>query len=756
MTIQQDGAAAVAAFTQLVADMVATAVPGPAGAAGATGPAGPQGATGAAGPQGATGAAGQQGPAGPTGPQGPAGAQGATGPQGVAGPKGDTGATGPQGPAATTAPVPVVDSAGNSWSFGTINGAGPDYLLLKNGATYPGAGVAFVIYAGNAYMMNSGSVWFLMSTYATVSAPPSATATLIVPGWSTPLPFDVPPVVAPPQSAPDPVPLPAAQPGVFYVRNNPSTYTGPIPTGSDTADGQTIPWATVNRANAAPAGSTVYFWGGETFDVSPGGFAYLSPDTTFNSFGTGKATIQANNSNPALWLSSGAKLLSMKVRGDGNSLVGVSASGVQDWVIAGCEIGGFVSNDSTKASANVQLNGDVSGGMIGDPSIDARPAFGNQPPSNIIGGDSQTSRDDNGVQCLLCTTQPGRPLRIIGNDIGNMGGGFAFPTGLANGQIGFGIHAVVFGSDIYSHGPTPFTFDPVTANPTNFTYLSQGNYIHHIGWNVRTCGGPSGEEGEGDRMWSRRNEYAFIGPIPYPGEGCDWYTRDWDIGCTNCLGEESYSHDGCGPGPGNFTGGTNWGPVVERNNLTVNCGQFAEGSVAIQGKGNAGSGAYHYSNTTIGPSTSDFASILLDVSGNSQNHVLVASSIFQAGQGAIVYSTDIPANALVSNNAYNGGNFYTWGSVRYPDFASWKAAGGDQNGLNADPQFVGGTGPQAYKLAASSPCRGAGMTAAALAAASPFPLPKTDIFGNPYNPLNMGCASGDPPGTVLGPEVLIT
>jgi hypothetical protein len=82
---------------------------------------------------------------------------------------------------ALAAPTTLTDSSGNVWGFGAIYGAGPDYLLTKNGASYGGAGIEFALSGGVAYMLNSTGTWYNILTYAVVSAPTNITATVMAP-----------------------------------------------------------------------------------------------------------------------------------------------------------------------------------------------------------------------------------------------------------------------------------------------------------------------------------------------------------------------------------------------------------------------------------------------------------------------------------------------------------------------------------------------------------------------------------------------
>lgn len=108
MTIQQDKAALDAAFAQYTADLMAAAVPGPAGATGAKGD------------------------------------------------KGDTGATGPQGPPGPAAtPTTLTNASGAIWSFGALHPDQVDTMILKNGVSYQGG--------GGVEMALSGGVMYALS-----------------------------------------------------------------------------------------------------------------------------------------------------------------------------------------------------------------------------------------------------------------------------------------------------------------------------------------------------------------------------------------------------------------------------------------------------------------------------------------------------------------------------------------------------------------------------------------------------------------
>jgi Collagen triple helix repeat (20 copies) len=698
MTEATDLAALTAAFQQYLSDVVTAAViPGP------TGPAGPQGL------QGATGATGAQGPAGAAGAVGATGATGATGPagpQGATGPAGPQGATGPAG--ASAAATNVTDAAGNIWSFGILTADGSNFFIEKNAAAWPagspGWAVLLAISGGSVFAQQSDGTWF-----QSTSGPPSAS------WWWVPIPGNVAPpnitqtalAPAPYANVPAPTPLPAVQARVYFVRGK---------DGNDTADGQTTPWKTIARANQAPAGSAIYFWGGDTFWCPQGGSLVAGAGTTLGAFGTGPAVILANGSGGAgaVVLGANANLLpGLMIQGDdGASVFGVIVQG--DHASVGASVSGFYFPNPTAPTqfgCNILVNGNFS-------TIDGGSA------GFVNGGSTPSAPDQVGI-----FYNPSYGHRLTNGVVQNIGGHPNNPT-----QTGFPIH-----TNGISDGtaPTPLTFG-ADGEPNNALIDIGGNLVFQdCGWNITNSdgGGPSAEEGSGDRQYAHDLLVLRIRPNPATFQGgTDFDATDSDIGATNCLWRRVTAIGNWG-GMITFGGGAQWGPCTYQYCLGIDNGLGTFGNVVLQAEGAVGQ--HNLLNCTFIQTTGGSGPI-----GSNQNFRLQNASGLSGVVANCAFYTEspwymalidqTPSSSLVfTNNGWAGASagYNVAGNVvsTLPSFLA-------TNALTSDPQFVGPLGslsPAAYVLGASSPYRGAGINLGA--APYSFNLGATDGPGNAVN-----------------------
>ena len=655
---------------------------------------------------------------GPTGPQGATGAAGATGAQGPPGATGPQGATGPSGTSGVG--TNVTDAAGNIWSFGILGPDGVNFTILENGIGWPAAGpgqaVLLAISGGSVFVQQSNGAWF-----QSTSGPPAAS------WWWMAVPGNVAPpnitqtAIAPVPYAnvPAPTPLPAVQAGVYYVRGK---------DGNDTADGQTTPWKTIARANQAPAGSTIYFWGGDTFWCPSGGSLVAGAGTTLGAFGTGKATVLANGDGGtgSVLLGANANVLpGLLVKGDGISAWGVIAQG--DHASVGCDISGFFYPGATQPAqigGNLLVNGNFC-------TIDGGAAGFN------IGGTDPTSPDDNGI--IFGYGSYGHKVRngtlkFVGGQNGN-------PT-----QTGFGYHSIA-------------TFQPGYPG-LQFTNGVPNNALLEIGPNVtiHDCGGniwngnagstSGGEDGSGQGVWV--HDCVIYNQGPTPANQTRWIGFDGvgidlgDSGQQDALIERCVIFGCWGGGVITYAAPGLWGPATMRYCLLVNNGLGPEeGNLFLQGNGNPGTQRC-YNNTIIQnvggnqlPGTiTNVGLFTMDKSdGGLWNNAIVTLAPYFAlsvvdQPGAVGPGFEIDHNGWWGVGAglnMGGGNVYQ-------SIAEWAAAipWADQNALTSDPQFVGvvgSTNPADYALKPGSPYRKAGKDLSAL-----FDIGSTDLGGNPVKP----------------------
>lgn len=508
--------------------------------------------------------------------------------------------------------------------------------------------------------------------------------------------------------------------GVFYAR---------LADGELTGDGQTVPFKTLAQANALPAGSTIYLWGGDAF-LCPGGavpFA-LGVGSTLGAFGTGQAFVQANSSggNGAVTLASNATILpGIKVLGDGGATVtGVFVHG--DNTAVGCDIAGFFlpgATQPTQFGMNLRVDGNfctIDGGSNG---------FN-------IGGTDPTSPDDNGI--LFNYSSHGHKVRngtlkFVGGQNGN-------PT-----QTGFGFHSI--GTFQTGYPGLQFT----NGVPNNaLLEIGPNVVIHDCGGNISNGGAGStsaGEIGSGEGAWVHDCVIYSQGPVPaiqsqwvgYDGVGIDL----GDSGQQDSLIERCVIFGCWGGGVITYGASPPWGPATMRYCLLVNNGLGpTEGNLFLQGNGNPGTQRC-YNNTLIQVTGGGSAGTITNVGlfemeasdGGFWNNAVVTLAPYFALSVVNQPGASGPGFAIDHNGWFGvGAGLNMGGGNEYQSVVAWAAAlpWADQNALTSDPQFVGTAGSNVasdYELKAGSPYRGAGTDLSAL-----FDIGSTDLLGNPVIP----------------------
>jgi hypothetical protein len=497
-------------------------------------------------------------------------------------------------------------------------------------------------------------------------------------------------------------PLPSVQAGVYYVRSD----------GSLTADGQTRAFLTLDQANAVPAGSIVFLWGGETFLCPAGGSLTGGAGTTFGPFGVGVAAIKANGSGGiAAVVLNGAKVLpGISVVGDGGgTFFGVEITTGPGAAFKG-SVGGFykpiLSGNTDIGGADLLLNGCASPDLAGA----------------VIGGTTPDSPDDNGIFTLYATG------KIGGFTVQNIGGNPVSPQ-----QTGFGIHV-----NYSFNGPNYTAVPLVFANgvPTNASLEIHDFIIHDCGWNLTNTsgGGNSGVElGVGGGVYLRDFKIYNVRPNPATFQGgSDFTPLDLgDSGAQYNFAERGIVWD-CYGGLEDYNGGGAWGPSTGRYILSINCGFGATGSLVLSDNFNGGT--HNFYNCTfvqvIGAGQFGSAQNLRLYQMKNANGIL-ANCAFVTLYPYYAALTDTPIGAgfTITNNGFfgAGAGFNIQGTV-----TGYVPAVLATNALTSDPMFVGTAGSYVstdYDLKPGSPYRGAGKDMSTL-----FDVGTTDLGGNPVKP----------------------
>jgi hypothetical protein len=464
-----------------------------------------------------------------------------------------------------------------------------------------------------------------------------------------------------------------------------------------------VPLKTIAQAMALPSGSTIRFWGGDTF-LCTSGASFVPPSaSTIGAFGTGQAFIQSNNCEVAVAPVYGTAFLpGIKVINDGSSWCGIGTNG--PFVTIGCDVSGF-GYDVVTNNHDVTIDGGTGS-------------------RSRIGGTTPTSTDGTGVFC-----NPGSyNIKIRNTELAFFGGSNSNPT-----QTGFGWHL----SGIGDGNPViPLAFTNGVPNNA-LCEIGPNVVIHDCGGNISNGGGGSnsgGENGAGSRIWG--HDILVYNIMPAPGfTGWDMDGVDLgDDGAQHVLFERVVAFN-CGGGALlTYDGGGAWGPVTIRYSLFVNSGLLDIGNFAFQGNHFAGA-QYGYNNT-----------IVQVVGGNAQANVrlyylenssglFANNAVVTVGYDALLADVIPGAGFIMTHNGFFGGAGFSWGGPTY-DFAEWvNQPNADASALSSDPMFVGTAGsavPSDYALQAGSPYRKAGVDLSA--APYNFDLGTTDLGGNPIKP----------------------
>ena len=495
-------------------------------------------------------------------------------------------------------------------------------------------------------------------------------------------------------------------------------------TGNDSNSGTSpsSPWQTINKVNTSvfPEGAIVNFAAGQTFTgclvANPTNVPNSSASNpfTFQSYGTGIATIQSNctgASSSAITgdTVNGFTVDGLKIVNGSQTLNGVllenqhHASPVQNMVVKNSEITGFAPVSGSPNGGEIWILGYAMNGNKG-------PLNNIQILNNRLHGATPTSPDGAGV------------------------GGYGYGQNISN--------VLVQGNVVYNLGM------PASANGAGIlaggwsSGTIQHNQVHDIGANATSCGGTAGiETYNSSSVTIAYNEVFNVQPSPAYTKGCDWDGIDLDGGTTNSTVQYNYTHHNAGAGYLGYDGnpsGTTWGPNTYRYNISENDDWAATQAGAFGVIPNAPQNpVYIYGNTFFNnlaelgnavPACFNFGY----VAGTWASGSLIADNICDINNpsgGVNLYNNPYGQTGMtLSNNLYNSSSspVWVWGGTSYNSIASWQAAGTETAAAWGDPLFAnagnGGTCnwipssgaapqpcPQAYQLNTGSPAIGSGV-----------------------------------------------
>ena len=473
--------------------------------------------------------------------------------------------------------------------------------------------------------------------------------------------------------------------------------------GSDSASG-TSPanaWRTINRLNSQilKPGDTVLFQGGATFSgevyVSPSENGTSAQPITFDSYGTGRATISGGTGSSAFVYDSGGIVIQdLVLKGSGastntsdglgfyNDLAGnvkrsfvritnVSVSGFGHY---GISIGGWNGSSGFQdvAVTYSDLHDNGRGGLVtyGPAFQPGSPAYAN---ANVyvghiaaydnLGDPKYTANSGNGV--VLGSVATGTIERSVSHD---------------NGAL---CHASACGAGIWAYDSTGITIQ------------------YNESYDNRT-----GSTTDGDGF-------------------------DLDQNTSNSWLQYNYSHGNDGSGYLLYTGQSNssWSGNTVRYNISESDGR-KNGYASIFGGGRISNSSVYNNTVYLVPAASGTPSAVRFLSVSSS--VTVRNNILHVVGGLpMVMAPSVPSSSLAfqQNDYFSpSGQFkVTWGSTTYTTPASWRTATGQEmlagvaKGVTTDPRLVspGGGGTignadnlaslTAYRLQTTSPLRDIGL-----------------------------------------------
>lgn len=527
---------------------------------------------------------------------------------------------------------------------------------------------------------------------------------------------------------------------------------------SNNCHSTTTPCQTIGKFNGLTLvpGDKVFWRGGDSFAGTPMITRTQVPSKgdknnpiVIDSYGTGKATILANNPG-VIGASLGPKsfgVLIDAVSGITWQNINVSANGTptQFGIMVQNSLGAIAEPADT---ITVQGN-DVSGFHLptGQATSDfsaeifitgwayppgGTPVCGNLANIKVLnnsvhGVNGVTSLDDNGITGQDCrnifnATYSGNTVFNLGGHAGSNGNGIIF-IGVNGG-------------------------------------LAERNLVHDIAANTGACGGPVGIwTYHSDSIVLQLNEVHHVHPLTWVDGSCDYGAFDADSGSTNITIQYNYGHHNDGPCVLVYGGeGLPHGPTIIRYNicvenaLTLNDGG---GEISMPTPGvvqvynNTFFKSFHKDPASFPPScwSGSWNGIAPAVGSVWANNICYTTATDQYGRSSYNMPTGNPMGNVylgTSHNLWFANGYDRWQAPtgEVATLAAWQAGIGnkDAGAIVADPKLVNpASGAVGFKLQAGSPALGAGVDLTL----PPFSLNvgTRDYFGNPISK-NIGADAG--------------
>ncbi len=482
------------------------------------------------------------------------------------------------------------------------------------------------------------------------------------------------------------------------------------PTGNDAANSGTssaTPWATVAKVNATTfvAGDSILFEGGKTWTdtvLTPKGSGTSASRITFDTYGTGKATIALTSTTAKGLFINGNDFLTFR------NLIFKGPFTIAQTTTAETPYGVHLGPGSLNVAIDrCEVTGFYGFGIL----------IGNGSNNLSV---THTDIHDNGHDGVASTKNFSRGSRqlvtsnvYIGNCKVYNNKGFNSKDGSGSGIVLRQIDgAVIEYCESYNNG---FGWGGNGGGPVGIWSWDCNNVL------IQYCESHHNKNGAGG----------------YDGGGIDI-----DGGDTNCVVQYCYTHDndGCGQFVAHFSGSHPTDNNTIRYNISYNDG-IATGQGAFNLWGPSTNGKF-YNNVIIGgPNTA--TAIFRNESPSAGAGQKVWNNIFVSTNGKPLVSGVGNAEYTFQGNLY----FSTNGIYNingHTSLAAWQAAGqeklnGNPVGIQGDPRFVSMTNPgtvtvanlvsglAGYRLPTSSPAVDAGLDLAALFTINPG---SRDYFGN--------------------------
>lgn len=529
------------------------------------------------------------------------------------------------------------------------------------------------------------------------------------------------------------------------------------PAGSDSNDGlsQAAPWQTLSKVNGAtiPAGASVLFNGGSTFTgqltlVEGKHFGSSGLATTFGSYGTGKATIQAGV----------------------NSDNGVSALNphhvtIQDLILVGT--GSTVSTGTGCALTNDQLGSTKLAGVsllrldISAYGVDGIAAYTG---STAYAANSASGFDSLLIDGCLVHDNTGNATTGTGNGITMQG-----LYGLLNVAASF-TNCIVRNCKVYNNtgkaGLSQHSGNGILLGQSSGA-LIENCEAYNNGANNSFAAGPVGIW-----MYDTINSTIQFCESHHNKTGlgtADGGGFDLDGGCQGCIIQYCYSHDNYGSGYQlyQYSDAANIKALSNntiRFNISENDGTqnvIAKGAIhlgtAETGRSMAGNVIH---NNTVFNSIASANGLWLDSNPDKFTTTYFLNNVIYltGASSKVINSTPsaVPGVLCIGNDYSSPSTSIKWGATTYTTFSNWRAAFTTQETVTGAATFKStspllvGTVPVGntngfnttllapYKTQSGSPCKNGGQDINTLYGINPG---TRDLFGNtiPQGLYDIGC-----------------